>query len=73
VLTFAFIVYFFPPSIALVTSSLWGLFLLSFLSYRIALHRQANPLRHTLWHIGIALLIVISSKVLGNVLFHFAS
>ncbi len=73
VLTFALIVYLFPPSLAFIFASLWGLILLTALSYRIAAHRKKNPLSHTAWHVFVAVAIIACSKILGGFILRFAS
>ena len=66
VLTFALIVLNFSPNTALIISSLWGLTLLTIISYRIALRRKINPVRGTVWHLVVAFLVIAGSKLLGS-------
>lgn len=73
VLTFALIVLLLPSNAALVVSSLWGLGLLGALSYRISLQRRTNPVRDTVAHLLVASLVIICSKVLGNIIVHLAA
>ena len=68
VLTFAIMVMLFTPNVALMVSSVWGLGLLALLSYFIARERKLDPLRHTLWHLAIAVLVIAGSRMLGNVI-----
>ncbi len=64
--TFILIVLLFSPAVALIISSVWGLFLLSILSYLIAKHRGTNPAREIAWHLAVAIIIIAGSKLLGN-------
>jgi len=68
-LTFVLIVSFFSPSVALVVSSLWGLILLAILSRLIAKNKKTNSFREIIWHVAIALIVIASSKLLGNLVF----
>lgn len=70
VLTFALIVLVSAPRTALIVSSVWGLLLLVLLSYSIAQHRKLNPVRHSLWHVFVALLVIAGSRLLGNLILH---
>ncbi|MEI8230490.1 MAG: hypothetical protein WCG83_05155 [Candidatus Peregrinibacteria bacterium] len=73
VLTFAIMVMLFTPNVALIVSSIWGLGLLALLSYLIAREQKLDPLRHTLWHLAIAVLVIAGSRMLGNVILQFVS
>jgi vacuolar iron transporter family protein len=66
--TFVLIVLLFSSYIALIISSLWGLFLLTILSYSIAKIKKTNSLREVVWHLLVALLVIIGSKLLGNLI-----
>jgi VIT1/CCC1 family predicted Fe2+/Mn2+ transporter len=66
--TFILIVLLFSSTAALITSFIWGLILLSILSYLIAKHRGTNPVREIIWHLMVALLVVAGSKLLGNLI-----
>jgi len=65
-LIFVTIVLLFPPYIAFIVSSIWGLVLLTILSYLIARIKMTNPLREVVYHMAIALLVIIGCKFLGN-------
>jgi vacuolar iron transporter family protein len=65
-LTFVVIVWFFPPAIAFMVSTLWGLVLLTILSYFIARIKKSNPVRETIYHLTIAVFVIVGSKFLGN-------
>jgi len=66
--TFILIVFFLPSTTALILSSVWGLILLSALSYLIAKHRGTNPFHEIIWHLAVALLVIMGSKLLGNLI-----
>jgi vacuolar iron transporter family protein len=66
VLTFVLIVFLLPPHLAFIISSLWGLVLLTILSYLIARTKRANPWKEVAYHIAIALLVIVGSKLVGN-------
>jgi vacuolar iron transporter family protein len=65
-LTFVLIVFLLPPHLAFIISTLWGLVLLTILSYLIARTKKANPWKEVAYHIAIALLVIIGSKLVGN-------
>ena len=67
-LTFVAFVFFLPSYVALIVSIVWGLLLLTILSYHIARARKANPFKEIVWHLLIALLVIIGSKLLGNLI-----
>jgi len=66
--TFVLIVLLFPPRLALIVSSIWGLVLLAILSYLIAKSKKANPFLEVVWHLAVALLVIVVSKLLGNLI-----
>jgi VIT1/CCC1 family predicted Fe2+/Mn2+ transporter len=66
VFTFVSIVLIFSPLLALIVSSIWGLILLTVLSILIAKHKQTHPLREIIYHLIVALMVIIGSKLLGN-------
>lgn len=53
---------------AFILSSVWGCVLLAVLSYLIAKRRKAQPLREVVRHLMIALLVIASCKLLGNII-----
>ena len=66
--TFVLIVLLFSSLTALIISSIWGLVLLTILSYLIAKSKKANPLREIVWHLVVAMIIIVGSKLLGNLI-----
>ena len=73
-LIFVTIVLLFPPYIAFIVSSIWGLVLLTILSYLIARIKMTHPLREVVYHLAIALLVIIGCKFLGNFIsYHITS
>jgi VIT1/CCC1 family predicted Fe2+/Mn2+ transporter len=64
--TFVLIVLSLPSYIALVVSSIWGLVLLTILSYLIAKNKKTSPVLEIVWHLIIALIVIAGSKLLGN-------
>jgi len=65
VFSFISIVLIFPPFLALIISSVWGLLLLATLSYLITINKKTNPLPMIIRHLLIALLVLAGSKLLG--------
>ena len=72
-LTFVVIVLLFPPFIAFVVSSVWGLTLLAILSYMITKDREVSPLTMVIKHLITALVVIIGSKFLGNLILKLAT
>jgi VIT1/CCC1 family predicted Fe2+/Mn2+ transporter len=66
--TFVLIVLLFSSLTALIISSIWGLFLLTILSYLIAKSKKTNPSREIVWHLVVAMIIIVGSKLLGNLI-----
>jgi vacuolar iron transporter family protein len=67
-LTFVMIVLLLPSYIAIIISSIWGLFLLTILSYLIAKAKNASPVREIILHLAIALMVIAGSKYLGEII-----
>jgi vacuolar iron transporter family protein len=67
-LTFVVIVLLLPPNIALVVSIIWGLLLLTILSYSIAQAQKISPFKETVWHLLVAALVIVGSKLLGDLI-----
>jgi len=65
-LTFILLVAFLPISLAVLSSIIWGLALLAAISYTIAKHREVNPYLAISEHIGIAILVIIASHLIGR-------
>jgi VIT1/CCC1 family predicted Fe2+/Mn2+ transporter len=66
--TFVLIILLFSSYVALIISSVWGLFLLTILSYSIAKIKKTNSVPEIAWHLLVALLVIIGSKLLGNLI-----
>jgi VIT1/CCC1 family predicted Fe2+/Mn2+ transporter len=65
-LVFIAIVYFMPTGYASPVAVLFGLALLSVLSYIIALNQKTSPLLSILHHLGISVLVIAVSYLLGR-------
>ena len=65
-LTLIFLVAVLPIGLAVPCSIVWGLALLSIMSYTIARDRGVNPYLAILEHIGIAILVIIASNFAGK-------
>ena len=65
-LVFVFLIAFLPISLAVICSIIWGLGLLSLLSYIIAKDEGVNPYLEIFKHVGIAVLVIFASKYLGR-------
>jgi vacuolar iron transporter family protein len=63
---FALLIIFLPLQLALIYSIILGLLLLSIISYFIAVHKRNNPYIAIIEHLGIALLVIALSRILGN-------
>lgn len=73
-LTFMGLVIFLPMHIAVITSIVWGLLLLSFLSYTIAKGEGINPSLEIIKHLGIAILVILGSDLIRRfILIRFSS
>ena len=68
VFTFILIVILFSSNTALIVSSIWGLFLLTILSYPISKRKGANLFREVAWHLFIAIMVILGSKLLGSLI-----
>lgn len=67
--TFIAMVLLLPPQTAFIVSSIWGLSLLSVLSYYIARSKQTKASSEITWHLIVAVLVIVGSKFLGNLIF----
>ncbi|MDD5112334.1 MAG: hypothetical protein PHG85_07305 [Candidatus Altiarchaeota archaeon] len=65
-LLFALIVLLLPLPYAIASSLILGLLLLSILSYLIALYQKTNPWISICHHIGVAIIVLIASHLLGK-------
>lgn len=67
-LIFVFLVIFLPLKIAVISSVIWGMMLLTFISYLIARDNRTNILRVILEHLGIATAVVVASHFVGKLI-----
>ncbi len=65
-LLFVFYVAFLPMALALLYCLVSGVILITFISYSIARHNHTSPTEAILEHLGVALLVIIISRILGN-------
>lgn len=65
-LLFILLILILPLKTAVVCCLILGLFIISFISYFIAVHKDKNPYLSIFEHIGVAVIVVILSRVLGN-------
>lgn len=63
-LTFMLLVIFLPMNLAVISSIVWGLLLLTFLSYTVAKDEGANPSLEVIKHLGIAILVMLGSELI---------
>jgi VIT1/CCC1 family predicted Fe2+/Mn2+ transporter len=63
-MVFILLVALFPIKYSIIFSIIWGLFLLTVLSYYIAKERKVNPYLAILQHVAIALVVIIASLFL---------
>lgn len=68
VISFILIVIIFPSMQALIISSVWGLTLLILLSYSIAKAKKTTVSAEIIWHVVVAILVIIGSKLLGGLI-----
>lgn len=66
VLSFILFVLLFDAKTALVISCIWGLSLLSYISYRIAQIKHSRPEREVFWHLVVSISVIIGSTIIGN-------
>jgi VIT1/CCC1 family predicted Fe2+/Mn2+ transporter len=64
ILIFILLVLFLPTGYAIIFSIVWGLSLLTVLSYLIAKEQKINPFKAVFWHIALAVLVIIVSNFL---------
>lgn len=67
-LTFVLLILFLPMDYALLASLFLGLFLLSMLSYIIAVQQKINPYLAILQHLGVAVAVLAASHFLGQII-----
>jgi VIT1/CCC1 family predicted Fe2+/Mn2+ transporter len=59
---------FLPIKYAVLSSMILGLSLLSMLSYLIAVNQKTNPYLQILQHVGVAIVVMITSHFVGQVI-----
>ena len=69
VFSFIFIVLFLPAVLSLIISSIWGIALLVILSLFIAKAKKTLISAEILWHVSVAVLIIVGCKVLGTFIY----
>jgi VIT1/CCC1 family predicted Fe2+/Mn2+ transporter len=67
-LSFVFLMVILPFHVAVVTSVLWGLLLLTGLSYVVARTRKLPVLREIAKHLAVAAVVILSSKMVGHMI-----
>ena len=67
-LIFVALVFFLPIQLATILSLVWGLSLLAFISYIIAKEEESRPFQAVLVHLGIALMVIVLSEIVGKLL-----
>ncbi len=65
-MVFVLLVLFLPMQYAVLSSIIIGMALLCFLSYFIALYHHANPLWEIVEHVGVAIVVLLASNLLGH-------
>ena len=65
-LLFVLLVMFLPIQYAILSSMILGLSLLSVLSYLIAVNQKTNPYLQILQHVGVAIVVMITSHFVGQ-------
>ena len=69
VFSFILIVYFMPMTLALIISSVWGVSLLICLSIAIAKVKKSRVFTEILWHVIVAIVVIIICKLLGMLIY----
>ncbi|MFH1126464.1 MAG: hypothetical protein V1703_05020 [Candidatus Altiarchaeota archaeon] len=65
-LIFISLVVFLPIRYAVLSSLVIGLLLLSLLSYLIAVNHKTEPFREVLYHVGVAIIVLMASQIVGQ-------
>lgn len=65
-LTFVIPVILFPLSTATIISVIWGLFIISIFSFKIASEQKKNPLIVVLEHLIISIIVIITTHYIGD-------
>ena len=66
ILSFVAVVYLMPIQLAVFTSVVWGISILMFLTYQIAIERETKPLPAMMQHLAIATLVIVASLLLRS-------
>lgn len=66
VLSFILIVMLFNSTTAIAISCMWGVGLISFISYKIALIKKSSPLKEILWHLFVSGGVIFGSALIGS-------
>lgn len=66
IMIFILLIIFLPLGYAMIFSIVWGISLLSVLSYFIAKEQKINPYIAIFWHVGLAVLVIIISNFLSG-------
>jgi vacuolar iron transporter family protein len=69
-MSFVALLLMFPLNAAIISSIIWGLLLLSVISYMIAKNEDSNPYLSILTHVLIALAVIFVSNLVGDFLIH---
>jgi len=67
-LTFILMILLLPLKVAVIATALWGLLLLSIMSYLIAKDKGINPYAAIYEHISIAIVVIIASNFIGKLI-----
>ena len=67
-LSFVLMVLVLPPAILIWSSPLWGLLLLTAISYNIARLRHSSPVREVMIHLVVAVTVIAASGYAGHVI-----
>lgn len=65
-LTFVIPVILFPLPTAIIISVIWGLFIISIFSFKIASEQKKNPSRVVLEHLIISIIVIVTTHYVGD-------
>lgn len=65
-LTFVIPIILFPLSTAIIISVIWGLFIISIFSFKIASEQKKNSLRVVLEHLIISIIVIVTTHYIGD-------
>ena len=66
ILIFILLIFFLPIGYGMIFSIVWGISLLTILSYFIAKEQKINPFIAIFWHVALAVLVIIVSNYLSE-------